>query len=170
MKFELISNQGVEVAVAEDNVSAEHTGCEVSDRERVAEFDPDCFVEEGDLAFVIRFVVEEPVASDALSGDALDGRYVPNGVFTRRFSVMSEEVVSVRNVDANDLHGARFAPLLRKDWSALGWGGVEKMLWGRWRRRGSTVRKRGLFGVLGGGIRRRVVCRRLHQDRRVRTP
>ncbi len=128
MKFELISNQGVEIAVAEDNVSAEHTGCEVSDRKRVAEFDPDCFVEEGDLAFVIRFVVEEPVATDAFSGDALDGRYVPNGVFTRRFSVMSEEVVSVRDVEADDLHGARFAPLVRKKMSALCREGVSRML------------------------------------------
>ena len=50
--------------------------------------------EEGDLAFVVRLEVEEAVAANAASGDALDFVTLQNRVLAGWLFVVAEEIVA----------------------------------------------------------------------------
>ncbi len=65
---------------------------------------PNLLIEEGDLSFVIRLEVEEAVTAYSSACDAFDRIDFTDGERVWVFPVVSEEVVSFRDVDAHDLH------------------------------------------------------------------
>jgi hypothetical protein len=58
--------------------------------------------EESDLARVIRFVIEESIADDTSSRNALNFNARDRGIRSRRMTMMAEEIVPARNIKVSD--------------------------------------------------------------------
>jgi FdhD protein len=74
--------------------------------ERAAEFIKNFEREKRDLAFVVFAIIEEAVATDAMTGDAFDLRHFDRGIVIWRAAVMAEEIVSRRYVEIRDFQRA----------------------------------------------------------------
>jgi hypothetical protein len=67
------SDQGIEIDAFKNDVAAEGGGGERRIVRVLADLVDDGLVEEGDLAFVVGFEIEETIVADAASGDEFDG-------------------------------------------------------------------------------------------------
>lgn len=99
---EFASDQGVEVdALGEEVAAHRRRGLRsevVLGEQRAKDFEG----EQGDLTFVVRLVVEEPVADQTAPGQALHGVHRRDGVFSGGESVTAEVVVSGGDEDVAD--------------------------------------------------------------------
>ena len=67
------ADQGIEIDAFEDDVATEGGGGERRIVHVLADLVDDGLVEEGDLALIVGFEIEEAILADAASGDELDG-------------------------------------------------------------------------------------------------
>jgi hypothetical protein len=95
LKFKRFADQRVEVAPTNDDVPSKNPGVEILNRKSFGQFNPDRFIEKGDLSFVIWFVIKEAIAANTSPRDTFDGGDFAYRMFAGRHSVMPEKVVAL---------------------------------------------------------------------------
>lgn len=88
------ADQGIQIDAFEDDVSAERGGEERRIVRVLADLVDDGLVEEGDLAFVVGFEIEEAVVANAAASDEFEGVALFDLMRARRLSVVAEVVVA----------------------------------------------------------------------------
>jgi hypothetical protein len=121
LEIERGADQGGEIGVADDDVTAhgrrEGTWEIEFALERLEDFDG----EERDLAFVILFEVVEAVAADAFAGDTFDMIDFDDGMLAGRLIVVTEEVVVGGDEEVTDAdHGGPGAVTWRREYEEEG--------------------------------------------------
>jgi len=96
------ADQGIEIDAFKDDVAAERGGGQRRIVRVFADGIDDGLIEEGDLAFIVGFEIEEAILADAASGDELDGLALFDLMRARRLPVMAEVVVAGRKVEVAD--------------------------------------------------------------------
>ena len=94
LNLEFLTNHRAQVEANGDDVAASAGGMRVREIQFVAQLLEDLPRKEGDLAFVIFLVAEEPVAANTLTGDAIDFVPFKNRMLAGRLVVVAEEVVA----------------------------------------------------------------------------
>jgi hypothetical protein len=104
LEFEFNADQFRQTSSAGDDVPSKYFRTTIPDPKLSAKIIIGFFFEEGDLTFVILFVAEEPVAGEALSGHALNFFHFDDRVFSGRFLMMTEVIVTRGNEQMTDLN------------------------------------------------------------------
>ena len=94
LNLEFSANQRIQIRAGDNHIAAGGSRLSLGKVQFAAERVEDFLREEGDLAFVAFFEVEEPVAPDAAASDTLGLIDFDHGVLTGGLSVMAEEVVT----------------------------------------------------------------------------
>jgi len=94
LKLELGPNQAVQVRAPGKHVAPGEFGARGRQPEPPLQSLNDFQSKERDLPFVVRPMIEEPVAPDAAAGDAFHLFDAHEGMSTRRLAVMAEEVMA----------------------------------------------------------------------------
>jgi len=104
LKFEIFSDQIVEINIADKNISANRAGINAFDLHRAAKLIENLERKERNLPFVIVFVIEKPISAKAASGNTFDRRNFDHRIVVRLASVVADKVVTARNVKMADFH------------------------------------------------------------------
>jgi len=104
LNFELGGEQGIEISSANDHIAAKLGRRAALQLEGAAQFIKDLKREKRDLSFVIMAVIKKAITCDPMAGDALDGPHFGYRKIIRGASVVSEEIVSSRDVKVTNFH------------------------------------------------------------------
>ena len=105
LEVEFLTDEGVEVDAADDDIAAEDGGWGVRDVEGGAEILVDLVGEEGDLAFVVFLPAEEAIAFDAFAGDERGFVEFDDGGLAGWLAVVTEVIVFGADVEVLHCHG-----------------------------------------------------------------
>lgn len=97
LDFEFGPNQLSQVSASDKSISPRVSRPDVRQAELALEIFKNIEREEGDLAFVILFVVEVAISPNAASGNTLDLSRFENRVFTGRSAVVPNKIVAGRS-------------------------------------------------------------------------
>ena len=104
LNFKFLPDPLIQVDARRNHVAPEDRRFFIMHVQRTAQRLVSFHREESDLARVIRFVIEESIADDASSRNALDFTARDSGICSRRTAMMAEEIVPARNIKVSDLH------------------------------------------------------------------
>ena len=104
LDLKFLTDQRVQVQSLGDDVATCAGWMRVRETQLVAQLVEHLPRKEGDLAFVIHLVAEEPIAANALARDAFDFVLFKNRMVTGRLFVMADVVVAWRNEKMADKH------------------------------------------------------------------
>jgi len=111
LHFKLRPNQIVQVDLARDYVPPRRRGRNTGKAERVTQLVKNFDGKESDLPFVLVFIIEIAIAYDSVSGDALDPRHFDDRMLARGLLVMTEIIMTRRDVKMRDLHSSTLSPV-----------------------------------------------------------
>jgi hypothetical protein len=94
LNLEFSANQGVQLHTRDNHIAPRGARLSLWQLQFTSEFIEDFHREECDLAFVVLFEVEEPVAADAATRDARDLVHLDHGISTDQLPVVAKEVVA----------------------------------------------------------------------------
>jgi hypothetical protein len=93
LDFKLLANPARQVSSPQEYVAAERGRLRLLQVQLPAHFLENFFGKKGDLAFVIRFVIEKTVSPNAEAGDTFNLGRGYDGMIARRASMMAKIVV-----------------------------------------------------------------------------
>ena len=104
LHFKILSDQTVEIDIARENVSTHNARGDPVHLQGAAKLVENFEREKGDLSLVISFEIEITIAPQSATGHAFDLRHLDHRKIVRLLSIMSDKVVSGRDVKMTDFH------------------------------------------------------------------
>src|SRR5438094_6753968 len=106
LHFKILADQFVKIGAAHDDVAPHLGGRPLSKPERLAKLIENTEGKKCDLAFVVVFEIEVAIPANAAASHTFDHRHLDYRVSVRLATVMTDKIVSRRNVKMADFHRA----------------------------------------------------------------
>ena len=106
LNFKIFPDQRIEIDASNENIPTEATGIGAFDLERAAKFIENFERKEGDLSFVIRFVIEIAIPPQTASSHAFNGWDFNRWEVVGLAAMVSFKIMAGRDVKMTDFHRA----------------------------------------------------------------